>query len=249
VNHSPALKQLLADPAIAPWRDAIERDARPCWRVSQAHVATLRPSLWQRLRGVSAQAPTLPAEASKRGGTPYLESADAWPRDDRGARLPFIAQLNFAELPALAVAHPRQGILTIWRFPDDPKLVGRWTANPTDSPCRDCRGPTESRGEWRLVLTPGWSIPPVLHVSDQHGALEAAWAPIAAFTESEGPRIGGYPESSSISDGPPEPACRFIELWDELLGDRFGSVTARLLVERDAFERADLNELVVEGWQ
>lgn len=50
---------------------------------------------------------------SSLGGRPSLTSADAWPCDDGGKQMVFLAQINFAEMPPIA-AYPTEGLLSFF---------------------------------------------------------------------------------------------------------------------------------------
>ena len=55
----------------------------------------------------------LPSTASCIGGTPWLPSADLWPRSADGKPFRFLAQINFAEVPALD-KFPTEGLLQFY---------------------------------------------------------------------------------------------------------------------------------------
>lgn len=65
--------------------------------------------------------------SSKVGGVPYLPTGTDYPVDNEGKNLQFLAQINFAEMPALQ-GYPSQGILAFYIGTDD--LAGADFDNP-----------------------------------------------------------------------------------------------------------------------
>ncbi|MCB0528469.1 MAG: DUF1963 domain-containing protein [Saprospiraceae bacterium] len=87
-------------PAMEPFREQLLRTTLPFIRATaQASRAT---TPWE----------------SKVGGQPYLPQGIAWPASSDGRDLFFLAQINFADLPAL-LPFPQQGILQFYINDDD----------------------------------------------------------------------------------------------------------------------------------
>lgn len=85
---------------LEPHRKAIAATLRPC--VDVRVVPGLRPDPW----------------SSRFGGTPYLQQGDEYPRNAAGVPLHLLAQINFAEAPALD-GFPRHGLLQFFISDDD----------------------------------------------------------------------------------------------------------------------------------
>lgn len=86
--------------AIEPFRDQVIQTRKPFIRVRSQDTRKTKP--WE----------------SKVGGQPYLPKQMAWPTDPNGRTLFFLAQINFADVPALD-PFPSKGILQFFINDDD----------------------------------------------------------------------------------------------------------------------------------
>ena len=96
---------------FAPYRDSIVVSQRPTVNITLQPSASL--SVWQ----------------SKVGGVPYLPRDAAYPHNQAGEPLAFLAQINFADMPPLP-HFPTQGILQFYIDAND-DLWGLDFDNPT----------------------------------------------------------------------------------------------------------------------
>lgn len=96
--------------------DPADRDALASLVVPVAGGAAVgeSPRKWGRIRKASAPAPT----DSYVGGHPFLPAGHAWPRDEEGESMHFVAQVNFADVPALS-GFPTSGLLQMFVKADD----------------------------------------------------------------------------------------------------------------------------------
>ncbi len=86
------------------------------------------------------------ALVSKLGGAPYWRADEELPRDAEGKPLVFLAQINFAEVPAIP-GYPREGMLRL--FIADNATHG----NEYDTPIDDERRPAKATG-FRALFVP-----------------------------------------------------------------------------------------------
>lgn len=94
--------QLKLTSVLEPWRAQLEATQRAFIRVKPAPEKNAKP--WE----------------SKIGGSPYMPKGAVWPTGPEGAPLFFLAQINFAQLPADAPDYfPRKGIVQFFIADDD----------------------------------------------------------------------------------------------------------------------------------
>jgi uncharacterized protein YwqG len=86
-------------PALIPYADGLARSRKTFNQVSFANRAVER---WQ----------------SKLGGKPWLPEGSSLPTTDDGKELPFLAQVNFGEMPPID-GFPTQGIVQFFILGDD----------------------------------------------------------------------------------------------------------------------------------
>jgi hypothetical protein len=111
-------------------------------------------TLGELLTGRRAPLPpeVLPTDASKVGGTPWLDATERWPRNDRGRPLELVVQLRFRDLPRLAEL-PEDGILSVFKSFSPDAFGVLWFPKPSGPgapPPQDAPPPTATR-ECRLV--------------------------------------------------------------------------------------------------
>ncbi len=90
----------LLPPELEEYRSQIESTVKPCVKVVAEPENKLLP--WQ----------------SKFGGTPYLPKDKQYPKDSKGQPLFLLAQINFAELPALE-PFPGKGLVEFYIADND----------------------------------------------------------------------------------------------------------------------------------
>ena len=120
------LKRLVDSPVFSEYRPAMLESVGEGCSFTGEVVSTQRVSILQRLFGKNPEAPVLPAQTSRHGGLPYLESIRGWPEDE-AEQLPFVGQINFAELPAIRIPAPKCGIFVFFATRD---LSYRWVWYP-----------------------------------------------------------------------------------------------------------------------
>lgn len=244
------LERLLAEPALEPYRRAMIDSVRPCWRLEVERVGRLRVGPLGRLLGRRAERPRLPPEASKLGGLPYLDG-ESWPEDEHGEKLPFVGQINFAELPRLDAPGPSTGIFTLFARAREPFYVWRW--HPAPATPTPVIGPSLGRWEARLTATPAVSVSFASWWNEED--VEGPFDALVDWDRRRGGDLGAWtvatvdaPGSRSWygaepGDGP------WVQLWDQMLEERFGSVTLSVVVRLRDYENGRLDRCAVVAWQ
>lgn len=82
----PALAKLLESKGAKPYGEDMMESLRVCWRLHPERRGRLDLGLWDRLRRRPSPSPSLPPEASKLNGVPYLKDESHWPRSADGPR-------------------------------------------------------------------------------------------------------------------------------------------------------------------
>ena len=223
-------------------------------------VTRLQTTWIDRLRGRSAESPKLPVDASKLGGVPYLESEDAWPRDRKGERLPFIGQLNFSELPPILSAAPRRGIFVLFADDSEPYCACRWYPEPQGNPSYRTSNPSKLAiagpfaGAWecRLRAAPAVTVSFASWCEDERFFDTDDAVPLREWAAEQGGRVGAFTDATLPSPSPrdwfgPEPAdgADWLQVWEECLGSMTHSVVVRL----EDFEAGRLDRCRVVAWQ
>jgi len=99
----------------------------------------------------------LSLQNSKFGGQPYFPANQAFPTAKNGKPLRLLAQLNFAEIPALA-PYPEKGLLQFYISEDD--IYGLNLDDPAD------------HSDWRVLFFEDLNFEPMAHPEEQY---EGEW--------------------------------------------------------------------------
>ena len=149
-----------------------EADAIVEWYSSLARPALiLRPEGSEDLAGAPARI----------GGPAWISDHEAWPADESGRRLEFVAQLDFSRLPRLA-GFPESGILRFFLGRDE--LFGANWDVPEQSGCRILWHPGQADGG---RLEPPLSLDPDDMSPFESESLRATGVPLAATAVSDLP--------------------------------------------------------------
>lgn len=246
------LSVILDSESLAKYRDAMIQSTRSCWRLEPERVGRLRVGLLGRMLGRRPEAPQLPRHASKIGGIPYLEAVADWPIASDGELMPFVAQINFAELPAVQSPAPRSGIYVLFFGPDKPYYHWRWYPNPAKA--AEVTGPSLDKWESRLSVVPAVSVSSESWWNAED--LEGAFDRLCDWNASDGGHLGAWTEATLDSPGPrqwlgddPAPGEKWLQLWTHSLEESYGSMETSVVVRLNDFESGNLDRCSVILWQ
>jgi len=246
------LKRLVDSTVFDDHRAAMMATIREGWSFGGETTATLQVSLLARIFGKKSEVPKLPAHVSKQGGVPYLETASDWPLDENG-QLPFVAQINFAELPPIASPAPDEGIFVLFATRD---LSYRWVWYPT--PTGEAvlvSGPCVAKTESTLVgivetslSCASWWDPDAEDIADEFDEL-------TALCNWQGTTLGGWTNATlpglvrQWSGMKPNSDEEWLSVWTQAQERVFGSIIPCVVVRVADFEAGRLDRCAVVKWQ
>ncbi len=174
-----------------------------------------------------------------------MESKDDWPSDKAGRRLPFVGQLNFAEFPVIPL-HPTSGILSVFRADYDPCFVSTWHPQPSEQ-VTSISGPSDGAWECRLTATIAETVS-FKSWWDREEA-EGAFDELLGWDMDQSGDIGRWARPNSLQSDQWESGEDWVQVWDELWHETYGSATSSLQVRLHEYQQGDLSNVVDERWQ